>query len=242
MQYTDLFRIICLIILICVLLFYVNVTEGYADSVPSYCLTAGTKYSKGYIQFIQGLTGEDISTIRVYTPSECNKLEGSVYSDSRCYKLKNNKKNTNDMYDMSSDNVDIKYHDKCGGLNKLPVTIPQECSVDEHVLGKMSKAFSINRKKPAKPLVFDNNGFRIYTKNECDKFKGKFSPMADIIKELQGTKEDTDNFEKINGSEYGFCMGDNRLELSMICGTDEAPSATSEVSDIMKKSIKGWLA
>ena len=91
-------------------------------------------------------------------------------------------------------------------------------------------------------MVFDNNGFRIYTKNECDKFKGKFTPMADIIKELQGTKEDTDNFEKINGSEYGFCMGDNRLELSMICGTDEAPSAASEVSDIMKKSIKGWLA
>jgi hypothetical protein len=222
----------------------VNVTEGYKDSVPSYCLTAGTKFSKGYVQFIQGLTGQDISTWRVYTPSECNKLKGGVYesNNGRCYKLKNNKKNKNDMYDTSSDNVDISYHDKCGGLNKLPVTIPQECSIDDNVLGKMSKAFSINREKPAKPLVFDNNGFRIYTENECDKFKGKFTPMADIIKELKGTKEDTDNFEKINGSEYGFCQGDNGLALSMICGTDEAPGAASEVSDIMKKSVKGWLA
>ena len=239
MQYNTILRIICLIILICVLLLFVNVSESYEDAVPKYCLTAGIKLSKGAVKYLKDVfkVNTDFEKVRLYTASECNKLEGAVYRNNECYKLKNSKKNKDGNYDMSSENIDIKYNEKCSGLNKLPSTLPSECSIDGALLGKMNKAFSINGKTP---LVFDNNALRLYTKNECDKFKGDFQLISKFMEDYGGTKEDIDNYEKIHGKDYGMC---SRAEYpSLICATDEAPTAASEVSDIMKKNIKGWLA
>jgi len=239
MQYNTILRIICLIILICVLLLFVNVSEGYEDAVPKYCLTAGIKLSKGAVKYLKDVfkVDTDLEKVRLYTASECNKLEGAVYRNNECYKLKNSKKNKDGNYDMSSENIDIKYNEKCSGLNKLPSTLPSECSIDGALLGKMNKAFSINGKTP---LVIDNNALRLYTKNECDKFKGSLELMSPSIEKLKGTKEDIDNYEKIHGKDYGICY--STVNPSLFCATDEAPTAASEVSDIMKKNIKGWLA
>ena len=239
MQYNTILRIICLIILICVLLLFVNVSEGYEDAVPKYCLTAGIKLSKGAVKYIKDMfkSDRDYEKTRLYTASECNKLEGAVYRNNECYKLKNSKKNKDGDYDMSSENIDIKYNEKCSGLNKLPSTLPSECSIDGALLGKMNKAFSINGKTP---FVFDNNALRLYTKNECDKFKGTFQLISKFMEDYGGTKEDIDNYEKIHGKDYGLCH--STVNPSLFCATDEAPTAASEVSDIMKKNIKGWLA
>lgn len=211
-----------LIILICVLLLYVNVREGYEDAVPAYCGTAGSKITNGIIELQKNTNGIDLSTMRMYTESECNKLEGGVLiSRDGCVKLKDKTKNKDGNYNTDPTNIDINYTEKCGGLNKIKTCIPRECSIDGKILGKMNKIpFTI--KMNSKSLTFNNNTVRIYTKSECDKLKGQYVPSTEISF-LMGAygvkKEEIDNIIKENGKEYGICMGGSIMP-SMMCGVD----------------------
>lgn len=65
MHYNIVLRIMSLIILICVLLLYVNVREGYEDAVPAYCGTAGSKITNGIIEL------QKIQTELIYLLCEC---------------------------------------------------------------------------------------------------------------------------------------------------------------------------
>ena len=221
MQYNTLLRIMSLIILICVLLLYVNVREGYEDAVPAYCGTAGSKLTNGIIELQKNIKGDDLSTMRVYTESECNKLEGAVYNNGYCFKLKDKTKNKDGNYNTDPTNIDINYTEKCAGLNKIKTCIPRECSIDGQILGKMNKIpFTI--KMNSKSVTIDNNTFRIYTKSECDKLKGQYTPSTEIsfLMEAYGVKkEEIENIIKENGKEYGICMG-RSIQASMICGVD----------------------
>ena len=242
MRNRDLLCILCLVLIICTsyLLLSVNNDEGYEDAVPEYCGTAGLKLTNALMQFLKNMYKADIDKIkkrRGYTPSECDKLDGGVMVQATCYKLKSDKKN-NEQYDTSSDNIDINYSDKCGGLNILNSPPPSECMTDSRVLGKMNKAFS--QTFNGTTIVIDNNTFRYYTKSECEKLNGTYDNMIESMKNQNAKQEEIDNFIKVNGKEYGTC-NNGSLNLSWICGTDEAPTATKEIGDVLKKNMKSWL-
>ena len=239
MPHTNILCIICLILLIVILL-HININEGYEDVVPEYCGTAGLKYTSSLIQNLK-TDGININkNKRFYTPSECDKIGGIFVPGTfsgLCYKLKDDtKKNGN--YNLSADNIDINYYDKCGGLNKLNSAPPSECSADGRVLGKMNKAY--NQTKNGKTVLVDNNTIRLYTKSECDKLSGNFQKSIDDMKKNKAKQEEIDNFIKINGKEYGMCFG-KEMMYSILCGTEEAPTATKEISDVLKKNMKSWL-
>jgi len=238
MKNRDLLCIIFLVLLIAILL-SINIHEGYEEAVPNYCGTAGLKLTNGLMQFLKNMYKADIDKIkkqRFYTPSECDKLDSGVINKKMytCYKLKDDKKKN----DISPDNIDINYSDKCGGLNRLNSPPPSECMADERVLGKMNKAFSqtIN----GTTIVIDNNAFRYYTKSECEKLNGQYINMIESMKNQNSKQEEIDNFIKVNGKEYGTC-NNGELQLSWLCGTDEAPTATKEIADVVKKNMKSWL-
>lgn len=236
-------RLLCLVILILVLLVYCNVKEGFED-VPEYCATAGIKPPTAYIKFIFKIFGkkedEIIPQVRGYSQSECSKLNGifrpDLFTGGACFKLKEDVKK-NDSYDFSPNNIEINYTEKCGGLNKLPNISPSECKVNDKVLGKMNKAFSATIDK--KPFMLDDNTIRIYTESECKKLDGQHVPIVKMMKEKKLSDDEMNNFIKINGNGYGLCISKVH-NLSVICGTEETPSATQKASSAVGDAIKSF--
>ncbi len=216
-----------LIILICIILF--KSSEGF-EAVPDYCKTAGYRFSD---EVQKTFTPNLDDAKRMYTPSECSKLDGAIYQDNRCVKLKDSKKK-NDQYNMDNKNIDIDFAEKCKGLNKISTPPPAECSVDGVLLGIANKAFSSTHNN--KTEVFSENKLRLYTKTECDKLKGYFQNGTESMLEDEKKK-----FIDLHGKDYGICMNPY-MWTSFGCNSDVAPSATEEASNLAKKHLKNWLA
>lgn len=177
---------IVLIILIGVL--YVQNSEGFEDAVPSYCGSAGYAPSPALLK-IYGMKEKDAG--RSYTESECAKIEGSKFSAGSCTVVKDGK------------TIDCGI--PCKGLNKIPSSPPEECLVDEKLLGITNKEFKL---KGDKVITFPENTIRLYTAKECDSLNGKHDVS------LLTVMSDTDRKEFItnHGKGYGFVW------VIIICG------------------------
>jgi hypothetical protein len=240
---------VLVILSIIILLFIVSTSEGFIDGlVPDYCGTAGIRLSDGSINWLKS-NGTDVSTIRLYTPSECNKLENGVFNSQlspfmiggKCYKLKNDMKDASQEQRFADSNIDIDYSDKCAGLNAIPSPAPAECLIDGVHAGKNSTAL-VERKK-----ITPDNTLRLYTKNECDLLKGEFRSMEEMMK-----AESPENIAKAvqaNGKDYGLCIasqGQNvstaLINFSFACTTNAKPTGTAVMADAAKTALKGWLA
>lgn len=222
--------LLCLVVLILILLYFIRSVEGF-ESVPDECGTAGYRYSDGFTKL-----QPSVNDRRMYTSSECNKIDGAVFNNGGCYKLKNDSK-TDDKYDFSPSNIDINYGEKCAGLKTMSTPPPNECSVDGTLLGIENKAFSVS--KGDKSEIFPANSIRLYTKNECDKLKGVFS--ADILSNMKDDQKKI--YIDLHGSDYGFCYSsDGIIQYSFGCNSDAAPSISDEASNLAKKHLKNWLA
>lgn len=202
--------------------------EGFVgETIPDVCGTAGFKPSSATINYLKSL-GTDMSDRRVYTPSECNKLDDGTWNERNggCYKLK---KKENGF--QSESNIDMDYGEKCKGLNiAMESTYSSECMIDGKPAGKPNEAYSVTEQ--GKDILIEKNTFRFYTKNECDLLKGTFNPLTDP-KAIQ-----------VNGKDYGFCQVNN-MSLSYMCTRDEksmvSTAAKAVVKDAAKDAIKDML-
>lgn len=198
---------IVLILLICVL--YVQNSEGFADAVPEYCGSAGFAPNTASLKAI-GFKEKDIKNMgRSYTESECAKIEGSKFSNGSCT--------------IVQDGKTIQCSETCKGLNKIPSPPPEECSVDEKLLGITNKVFKV--KFGSKTITLPENAFRLYTKKDCDELNGIHN--VSFLTEMSDT--DRKLFIKDHGKGYGFCSG-NGLDYSGMCYS-EPPS----VADVKNK-------
>lgn len=220
---------ITLVILSIIVLCFLSCTstEGFADSaIPDYCGTAGFMVSNGGATI---LNPRDKNK-RLYTKSECNKVEKGVHDGMfACYKLKNQGP-SRDMFDAS--NIDIDYGEKCVGLNAIPSPPPAECMVDGVHIGKDNVAF-VNGKYP-----ITDGALRLYTKNECDLLKGGFKELDRILG--QATAEEKAKAIQANGKDYGMCETD-AVAFSMTCTTNAKPTAAAKAGDAAKSALKDWL-
>lgn len=211
-----------------VLCFLAYSNDGFVGGiVPDYCGTAGFMVSDGTASLFR----DSEKGKRLYTKSECNKVEKGVYDGKvGCYKLKmeNAGKDT-----FSESNIEINYGEKCVGLNEIPSSAPAECMVDGVHVGKNSLAFVENKK--ARP----DNAYRFYTKNECDLLKGKFIGIEDGMK--GESSEDIAKAIQANGKDSGLCVG-QEMFFSIFCTTNAKPTAASKVGDAAKSALKDWLA
>jgi hypothetical protein len=242
---------IVLVILSIIVLFFVTYTsrEGFVDGiVPDYCGTAGIRLSDGSINWLKS-NGTDVSAIRLYTQSECNKVKNGVYDSQlspfmiggKCYKLKNDMKNSSREQRFADSNIDINYSDKCAGLNALPSPAPTECMIDGAYAGK-NNITMVDRGK-----IIPDNTLRLYTKNECDLLKGDFKSIEEMMK-----AESPENIAKAvqaNGKDYGVCLASQGknvnaalINFSFACTTNAKPTGTAVVADAAKTALKGWLA
>jgi hypothetical protein len=230
---------IVLVLLIGILYLSIRHTEGYKDEVPEYCGTYGTNMSNLLLKFDQ-LSNKNAKSTRIYSPSECNKMNGGVMTDSGvCLKLKNNDNKKYGHYDTRSENIDINYSEKCMGLNSLPSNPPSECSIDGTLLGKNNKAFIF----PVfgKEIAAEDNSVRFYTKAECDKLKGTLNNAVDDFKKQNISSAIIDKFITTNGSDVGWCSYD-KINYSLLCTSSEKPSVGNQLTAIGKDYVKGLLA
>lgn len=197
---------IALILLISVL--YVQNSEGFEDAVPEYCGSAGFAPSPALLK-LYGMKEKDVG--RSYTESDCAKIEGSKYN------------NIHGSCTVIKDGKTMDCNATCKGLNKIPSPPPEECLVDEKLLGITNKEFKL---KGNKVITFPENTIRLYTVKECDSLNGKHDVS------LLTAMSDTDRKEFItnHGKGYGFCMGDNNMWYSYMCYS-EPPS----VADVKNK-------
>lgn len=216
--------IILVILSAIVLCFLAYSNEGFVGGiVPDYCGTAGFMVSDG----TASLLNDREKGKRLYTKSECNKVEKGVYDGKLgCFKLKT------EGGGFSESNIEIDYGEKCVGLNEIPSSAPAECMVDGVHVGKNSLAF-VERKK-----AYPDNTLRFYTKNECDLLKGNFIGIEEAMK--GESPEDRAKAIQANGKDSGVCIGQDMF-FSMICTTNAKPTAASKVGDAAKSALKDWL-
>jgi hypothetical protein len=221
------YKLSIIFFLIVIVLFYLSSKskEGFTGVVPAECGTAGIRPSDGIVAACKAFTENqlDISKIRMYTPSECNKLKDGKYSG--------------DFMKSCSD-----YGTKCVGLNDTGVSsTPSECMIDGTLAGNPNKAFSIKSGNNKEMLIADNT-FQLYTQNECTLLKGQFILLEKGLKEMTlSSPEMVAKAIQANGKDYGVCLQRDVI-LSMVCVPGEKPTIGAKVSDEAKSAIKAWLA
>jgi len=221
----DSFKLI-IIFCLCVLLvglLSTRTTEGFEDA--NMCGTAGIKPSDACIGLFNQV-GSDLSKFRIYTRSECAKLDDSQYGGE--FGCANKKTGTN-------------YTEKCANLNKTVTSVlPNECKSEGAVLGKPSVAFKMTI-KDKKTYQVENGALQLYTNNECKILKGQFRKLDDLLrKDWQLPEDEVLKAVKENGEEYGTCFGDNAL-YSIVCTAEQKSSLSNNVSASAKSAIKDWL-
>jgi hypothetical protein len=217
--------VLCLCILLVGLLATdrTDASEGFENVDTKVCGTAGFKPSEATFKAIKlfGI-GKDFSKERLYTKSECNKLDKGTYRDLECI------------------NGTTSYNALCGGLNStIQSPAPTECKVDGVVLGKPSVAFTqtINGKQE----VIENNAAQLYTENECKLLKGdKFIKLGDMMKSMNALPDEIPKAIQLNGENYGLCFNRDTI-YSAVCTVDAAPSMGADVANAAKKHLTSWL-
>lgn len=227
---------IVLVVLSTIVLLIIAFTskEGFGGMVPDYCGTAGINLSDG----AKNVIPSEMKTMRLYTLSECNKVEKGAFQPGKdgfgkCYQLKSDIKGT-DSQRFADSNIEINYSDKCAALNSTFVSpAPAECQIDGVYAGKNNITYTNNKN------IVPDGAFRFYTKNECDLLKGNFEGLEDML--AQGTVDERARAIQSNGKDYGICTSD-RMFFSLACTTNAKPTGTAVVADAAKTALKGWLA
>ena len=173
-------RLLCVALLICILLFCIQSVEGFKESIPEYCGSAGYTPSKA-LSIAFKTKPEDLH--RGYTKSECDKIDSSTYANGGCT--------------IKKDGKEIYCHETCKGLNKIPTTPPGECNIDGKLAGITNKEIKI------KGDTFPENTLRFYTQKECESLNGKHN--ISFLTDMNETNRN-DFIEKY-GKGYGLCMG-----------------------------------
>ena len=187
-------------ILIIVVIYCLNFTEGFEEDIPDYCGSAGYTPSQAMLN-ISGMKMNEAD--RQYTQSECDKIDDAKFKYGICSIVKDGK----------TIDLDIL----CKGLNKIPSLPPAECSVDGKLLGITNKLFKL---KGDRTITFPENSVRLYTEKECDKLNGKH----DITSLTMMNKTEREEFIKNHGKGYGVCK-DKSIDYSLMCYA-EPPSLT----------------
>ena len=216
-----------------------NHLEGFTVSViPEYCKTAGVTFADetliGMKMFLQ-----EKPTTRIYTESECAKLENSTFDTNNCYQLKNNTKKLN-RYDLTDNNIIINYGKDCVDLNKTGSNTPLECIVDGQVLGKPFVGFKYLSVDDKQVKTLPNNMLQVYTVDECKQLKGIFVDIPKLLNDSQASKDTIDTYIKKNGKDRGICRASN-YTYSTMC--NNKPSSLVTKSDVidLTHSIKDIL-
>lgn len=162
---------------------------------------------------------------RVYTRSECAKLDDSEFGrEGICMNKKNG----------------INYAKKCADLNNtVKSVLPSECKSEGAVLGKPSVAFKLTA-KGKKTYQAENGAIQLYTNNECKILKGNFEKLEDTLKHFNVPDDEILKAVKANGEEYGVCFNDN-ASYSIVCTAEQTSSLSSSASASAKSAIKDWL-
>lgn len=225
-------KIMILVVLLCFLLFYCSTKqkkEYFEDFDVKQCGTAGFKPSAQSLKYIKAnatfgnKTPNDLIAFRLYTKSECAKLEGGTIDGGPEF-----------PYFCAAEKR--PYSLGCSSLNntfKSPA--PNECKIEGAVAGKPNETFTIM--KDGKEMVIEKNTFQLYTKNECtllNKDAG-FMPLSDMT-----PKEYAAKAALANGEGYGLCFSKDMF-YSMLCTVDEPPSLSGDVKAAAKKSLTDWL-
>jgi hypothetical protein len=178
--------LLCVLLLIC-MLFSIHSNEGFEESIPNFCGSAGYTPSK---VFLNKAKPEELN--RQYSKSECAKIDGTRYNFGQCT--------------LKKDGKDIILNEKCKGLNKVPSSPPDECKVDGKVIGITNKEFKIDAN------TFAENTVRLYTQTECESLNGKHD-IAFLAKMNDTNRND---FIDKHGKGYGFCSDSDNM-YSFMC-------------------------
>ena len=234
------YNLFVLFILLLIVLFIISTKskEGFLDTdIPGYCGTAGFRPSDATYSLFKSTFGMDLSKRRLYTASECAKLQGGKLKGSAdCVKLKDANKGDDDS------NIDINYTEKCAGLNNtIESPAPAECMLNGVLSGKPNKAFS-EKSFGDKEILIQDNTIQLYTKNECDLLKGTFTTLEKSLKNSNTSQELIAKAVAANGNEYGKCNNTSlNLDYAFTCIINGKPTAAAKVSEAAKDAIKDWL-
>ena len=177
------------------MLFSIHSAEGFEESIPNFCGSAGYTPSKAWtIAFKQK------QEFRGYTKSECAKIDGSTYNNGQCT--------------LKKDGKDIILNEKCKGLNKVPSTPPDECKVDGKVIGITNKEFRYDDN------TFPENTLRFYTQKECESLNGNHD--ISFLAKMNDTNRN-DFIEKY-GKGYGMCTNKENM-YSYMCYAEPPSTA-----------------
>ena len=193
--------LLLMILIIVVVVYCLNFTEGFEkeEPIPDYCGSAGFTIHPE----LKKIMAKDDILPRLYTQSECNKIDGAKFKNGQCTLTKNGK--------------EINCNETCKGLNKIKSLPPSECSVDGKLLGITNKPFIL---RLGKIITIPENTMRFYTSNECDQLNGKH----DISTLTMMNDKEREQFIKDHGNGYGGCKKDN-IDYSAMCYADP-PSVT----------------
>ena len=183
------------------MLFSIHSAEGFEESIPNYCGSAGITPSKAVL-ILRDIKMEDAP--RDYTKSECAKIDGARYDSGQCI--------------LKKDGKDIILNEKCKGLNKVPSTPPDECKVDGKVAGITNKEIKIDGK------TFPENTLRFYTQKECESLNGNHD-IAFLAKMNDTNRND---FIEKHGKGYGMCTNKENM-YSYMCYAE--PPSTADVKN-----------
>lgn len=193
-----------MILIIIVVVYCLNFTEGFEEPIPDYCGSAGYTMHPELKKIIRG---KDAILHREYTKSECNKIDGAKFKNGQCTLTKNGK--------------EINCNDTCKGLNKIKSLPPSECSVDGKLLGITNKPFTL---RVGKIITIPENTMRFYTSNECEQLNGKH----DISMLTMMNDKEREQFTKDHGNGYGGCKKDI-IDYSTMCYAD--PPSMADVKN-----------
>jgi hypothetical protein len=231
------FVLIAIIIIICCILYGLlvfRVSENF-ESVPDVCGTTGYKMSDGIVSFLNKMFGGNIKNdVRLYTPKQCVSLDNGELLGDHCFKPKTD---TED---------EVNYNKLCSQLNNTNTIPPDECSVDNILLGKPIKGGTYKCGAKNDMFNFQDNMIRIYTKNECEKIlKASFTPLSELLQGLKFSKIDTATVLKDNGKNYGVCVdyqkGQGQVNYSIMCTTPEADTSVKKASRAITDGVRGYL-
>lgn len=183
------------------MLFSIHSTEGFEESIPNFCGSAGYTPSKSYINMMK-INDNDVT--RAYTKSECAKIDGATYTNGNCM--------------LKKDGKEINCGIACKGLNKVPSTPPDECKVDGKLIGITNKEFKIDAD------TFAENTVRLYTQKECDSLNGTHD-IAFLAKMNDTNRND---FIEKHGKGYGMCTNKEN-KYSFMCYAE--PPSTADVKN-----------
>jgi len=206
--------LLLLTILIAVVVYCLNLTEGFKEdeAIPDYCGSAGYTI---HPELKNNIVGKDGILPRQYTESECDKIDGAKFKNGQCTLTKNGK--------------EINCNDTCKGLNKIKSLPPSDCSVDGKILGITNKQFTL---KLGKKVIVPENTVRLYTSKECEQLNGKH----DISILTMMNDKEKEQFTKDHGNGYGGCKSKDGTDYSAMCYADP-PSVTD-----VKNKLSGLLS